>query len=222
MTKASPPAPSLKIRIRVDTAAPTDEAPATLDLGRVLLAALAALVLIIAATFGLRALLKSPRPEPVLASTELAARPPEITTPSPPALEVATASSTVTAHTRASPPNRANQVIRAVLADAVRKHQPVQEFSGDLPAAAVTKRVYFFTEVQNVATRRLTHRWEYRGKAVAQIAFFPGRKTWTGASNKQITPQMQGAWRVVLLDEHGTALSSVAFNYGQELTAAQN
>ena len=228
MTESSTPAPTLKIRIRFDGAMPSiEEAPATLDMRRVL-TALGAVVLIIAAVFGIRSMMKSTAPERLLApNAEVAARPAEVIALSPPAPVVAAAPPHITEaeampRAPASSSQQTNRIVRAVLADTLRKHQPIQELAGNLPVSDVTKRFYFFTDVQDVASRRFTHRWEYRGKAVAQIPFTPTGKTWTGSSSKQIPTHMQGAWRVVLVDERGTELTSVAFSYGKELTAAQN
>lgn len=231
MTESSPPAPSLKIRIRVDTSPSIDESPATLDMRRVFLA-LAALTLIIFAAFGLHGwITNESRGQALVPDTQIAAQPATVVAVQPPAAIVNTAPAPAPAtlitssnaeHAPAAPPNQTNRIIRAVLTDAVRKHRPVQELAGDLPVSAVTKRFYFITDVQNVTTRRLIHRWEYRGKAVAQIPFFPSGKNWTGSSNKQIPTHMQGPWRVVLVDEQGKELTSVAFNYGRVVTAARN
>jgi len=237
MTESSTPAPSLKIRIRVDTAPSIEEAPATLDMRRVL-TALGALVLILAAAFGMRGVLKKNSPEPVptplaeVTALPVSAPPPAeeikksspapVVTPVPRKLATPSTAPAATTRTQASAPDPTNRVVRAVLTDTPRKRQPVQALAGDLPVSDITKRFYFFTEIHDVASRRLTHRWEYRGKAVAQIRFSPSGKNWTGSSSKQIPTHMQGAWRAVLVDEHGTELSSVAFTYGKELTAAQN
>lgn len=228
MTESSPPAPSLKIRIRVEAAPSIDEAPATLDLRRVF-TALVVLALIVYAAFSLYGLISSKSAERALAPDQQVAAPPTalvaaqlpsiVTTEAAPA---ALSTAQPTESTPASSPNQTNHITRAVLTDAVHKRQPMQELAGDLPVADTTKRFYFITDVQEVTTRRLIHRWEYRGKVVAQIPFFPSGKNWTGSSNKQIPTHMQGPWRVVLVDEHGKELTSLAFNYGRVVTAARN
>lgn len=108
----------------------------------------------------------------------------------------------------------ANLIVHAVLSDKMRNHRPVTELAGNVPASDVTMRLHFFTEVHDVGSRRFTHRWEYRGKPVAQINFKPSGRNWSAASSKQIPTHMQGEWRVVLADDQGRALTSLDFVYG--------
>ncbi len=219
MTESTPSASSLKIRIRFDGAAPLIDAPVeetTLHWGRVTVA----LLIIIAAIIAIRSVMKSTLIESLAVPSVEVAVPAvgEITTPSQATIVIPEP----VAHISTPSPNPTNHVLRAVLTDSLRKGQPLRESSGGLPVSDVTKRFYFFTEVQDVASRRFTHRWEYKGKAVAQIPFSTRRKNWTGSSSKQIPTHMQGVWRAVLVDDRGIELSSVAFTYGKELTAAQN
>lgn len=114
----------------------------------------------------------------------------------------------------------ANRVVRAVLAAGMRNHLPIKEQGNEVPASDVTQRLYFFTEVHEVSSRRFSHRWEYRGKSVAQINFKPVGKNWKSASSKQIPSHMQGKWRVVLVDDAARDLASVEFIYGAIASAA--
>lgn len=216
MTESTPSASSIKIRIRFDGAAPLVDAPVeetTLHWGRITVA----LVLIVAAIIGIRSVMKnnSTEPLPTLAA-EVAL--PAMVEVAPPSQAIVVIPEPV-AHISTPSSNPTNRVLRAVLTDSLRKGQPLRESNGALPVSDVTKRFYFFTEVQGVVSRRFTHRWEYKGKAVAQISFSTSVKNWTGSSSKQIPTHMQGQWRAVLVDDHGAELSSVAFTYGKELTA---
>ncbi len=213
MTESSTPAATLKIRIRFDDDATAVEADdVTLNLRRVAVA----LLLILAAAFGIHAVMKNNPPDQApLPMTQITAPPAVEITPSPTPPLTAPVPAT---HTQQSSPNQTNRVVRAVLTDTPYKRQTVQSLVGELPAAAAIKRFHFFSEVQNVSSQRFTHRWEYRGKPVAQIVFSPSGKNWAGASSKQIPTHMQGAWRVVLVNESGVELTSVAFTYGKELT----
>ena len=212
MTESTTPPSTLKIRIRIDGAGLPVEAPPatapTLDLRRVSIALAVLVLLLTAAVFGIRALLKNNSPQPVQTPSTEAAPPPAVAIPTPPPAPVSTP--------LPAPASSTNRVVRAVLTDTVRKHQPVHALAGHLPVSDVTKRFYFFTEVQNVSSRRFIHRWEYRGKPVAQIPFSTNGKNWAGSSSKQIPTHMQGAWRVVLLDERSAELNSVTFTYGKE------
>ena len=215
MTESTPSASSIKIRIRFDGEAPLVDAPVeetTLHWGRVIVA----LLIIIAAVVGIRSLMKSKSTEPLPAPSV------EVILPAVGEVAAPSQATVVTPVPVAHIPAPANHVLRAVLTDNLRKSQPLRESSGALPVSDVTKRFYFFTEVQNVASRRFTHRWEYKGKAVAQIRFSTSGKNWTGSSSKQIPTHMQGQWRAVLVDDRGAELSSVEFTYGKELTAARN
>lgn len=67
-------------------------------------------------------------------------------------------------------------------------------------------KVYFFTELSNLAGQRVTHRWQYQGKLMAEIKFNVKSDRWRVFSSKKIRPDWTGEWSVDLLDEHGNSL----------------
>ncbi|WP_455375107.1 DUF2914 domain-containing protein [Kaarinaea lacus] len=69
-----------------------------------------------------------------------------------------------------------------------------------------TDKVYYFTELSNLKGHKVTHRWEYRGKMMAEIAFDVKSDRWRVFSSKKINPDWTGEWSVVLIDENGTPL----------------
>lgn len=225
MTESSTSASTLKIRIRIDsgTQSTEDAIPAATTFDRRGMAVmLGAVVLLFIVVFGIRGLMKSNLPKPAVEDAPLPLAEINALPGIPSAGSAAVPIPETEPASNAPLPDQTNRVVHAVLTDAPRKRKPLQALSGNIPASDVTRRFYFFTEVNAVSSKRFIHRWEYRGKTVAQIPFSPGGKNWSGSSSKQIPTHMQGDWRVVLVDERNTELSGIAFTYGKGLATAQN
>lgn len=69
-----------------------------------------------------------------------------------------------------------------------------------------SEKIYYFTELSNLKGQKITHRWEYQGKAMAEITFNVKSDRWRVFSSKKIKPEWTGEWSVVLLDENGKPL----------------
>lgn len=104
----------------------------------------------------------------------------------------------------------AGEVARAVFTTAVADREPSDELSV-VPNS--TSRVYFFTELRNLAGQRVTHRWEQGGEVRAEVPFEVSGPRWRVWSSKQILPEWTGEWRVRVLDENGAELTSKSFSY---------
>lgn len=69
-------------------------------------------------------------------------------------------------------------------------------------------KVYYFTELSNLAGQRITHRWQYQGKLMAEIKFDVKSDRWRVFSSKKIRPDWTGEWSVDLIDEDGNSLKT--------------
>src|SRR3990170_7528091 len=63
--------------------------------------------------------------------------------------------------------------------------------------------IYFFTELHNLEGQTITHRWEYQGATMAEVAFQVSAQRWRAWSNKQFSPQQTGEWKVSIVDQAG-------------------
>ena len=94
-------------------------------------------------------------------------------------------------------------LIRAHFTSGVAEREPVDridQIGGDRP------RVYYFTEFRGYAGRTLTHRWEYRGRLMAEVRHRVDANRWRAWSSKRLLPQWEGEWSVSVVDEEGDVL----------------
>jgi len=104
-------------------------------------------------------------------------------------------------------------VSRAVFTTAVENAEPVDSF-GELHSDA--QQVFLFTELRNMVGESVVHTWEYRGAVIARVHFQvrqPNARLW---SCRQLTPDMQGSWRVVVTNASGTVLSEKTLDYNPD------
>jgi hypothetical protein len=83
----------------------------------------------------------------------------------------------------------------------------------------IVESLYCFTEL-NGAEGKVTHAW-YQGDSLrAEITLNKGKAgRWRTWSNKHMSPEWKGEWRVDVLDESGNVLKSVAFTFGKAESA---
>ena len=68
--------------------------------------------------------------------------------------------------------------------------------------------VYFFTELQDLAGEKVTHRWEYNGQVMAEVSFDVGGDRWRTHSSKNLQPIWLGEWTVTVVDAEENVLST--------------
>jgi hypothetical protein len=73
--------------------------------------------------------------------------------------------------------------------------------------------VFYFTEIQNLTGRTVTHRWEYGGNVMAEVELDIGSPRWRTYSSKKMHPGWLGVWTVSVLDESGNVMSTASFDY---------
>lgn len=69
-----------------------------------------------------------------------------------------------------------------------------------------SEKIYYFTELSNLKGQKITHRWQYQEKPMAEIQLEVKSDRWRAYSSKNIKPEWTGEWSVVLLDENGNPL----------------
>jgi hypothetical protein len=103
-----------------------------------------------------------------------------------------------------------SHVKRATFASAIVDREPVDDI--DSLTTAVDK-IFFFTEIVDMAGQTVTHRWTFGGEVVAEVPFAIGGPRWRVYSSKQLAPEMTGQWTVTVVDSSGAALGEDSFVY---------
>ena len=99
---------------------------------------------------------------------------------------------------------------RALFAQSIVDREPVDqtvELTNDI------SKVYFFTELQGLNGKSVTHRWEYAGEPHAAVTFNIGSDRWRTWSSKNLEPGWTGVWTVSVVDEDGNVLAEESLNY---------
>jgi hypothetical protein len=74
-------------------------------------------------------------------------------------------------------------------------------------------RIYFFSELKDMANHKVTHRWEHSGKVMSEVSFDVGADRWRVFSSKTLDPSWTGEWKVSVVDESGNTLGTNTFTY---------
>ncbi len=101
-------------------------------------------------------------------------------------------------------------VARATITSDVQNREPVDSLS---TVTTDDSKVFYFTEIQDMAGHTVTHRWEYNGQVMAEVDFEIGGPRWRVYSSKTMTPDRVGNWKVSVVDEDGSPLSVNTFSY---------
>jgi len=107
-------------------------------------------------------------------------------------------------------------VARSQLTTAINNNEPVDkvtQLSND------QTRIYFFTDVRNLGGQKIIHRWEHKGKVMAEIPLDVGGSPWRTYSSKTLDPSWTGEWKVTAVDGTGNTLSATTFTYSGKETA---
>jgi hypothetical protein len=138
----------------------------------------------------------------VLALPAIAAEP---TAPAP-----ATPAAPAAAAAAPAPAQTSGSVARAQFTSAVENHEPVDQLTS---LANDKTHIVFFTELKNLASQKVTHRWEYNGKVMSEVSFDVGGDRWRVFSSKTLDPSWTGEWKVSVVDGNGATLSANTFTY---------
>ena len=74
-------------------------------------------------------------------------------------------------------------------------------------------KIYFFTNIRNLDGERITHRWIYKDKVMADVSFDINGPRWRVWSSKNLWYTWIGEWKVQVLRMDGSILYEKIFNY---------
>lgn len=107
--------------------------------------------------------------------------------------------------------NISGRVARAIFTTAIVDREPVDDLK---MLSSNTGRVYFFSDLRELAGQIVTHRWEYDGRVMAEVTFKVGSGArWRVYSSKNLLPEWTGTWTVLVNNESGQTLRSSNFEY---------
>jgi hypothetical protein len=96
-----------------------------------------------------------------------------------------------------------DNVKRAVFTTGVIDREPVDELTS-VPGDAT--RIWFFSEIVNLAGSTVTHRWIHGEETLAEVTFGIGGPRWRVYSSKILPPGRTGPWTVEIVDGDGNIL----------------
>lgn len=95
------------------------------------------------------------------------------------------------------------ELARGVFCKQIVNREPaeeVTELTGDI------QRVYFFSEVTNMAGHTVSHRWEYNGQYMGEVKFSAQSAKWRAWSYKTVSGGKDGTWTVKVLNTAGEVI----------------
>jgi len=108
-------------------------------------------------------------------------------------------------------PTVSGRVARAIFTTAMVDREPTDDVK-TLPNS--TGRVYFFSDLRELAGQIVTHRWEYKGELMAEVTFKVGAGVrWRVYSSKNLLPEWTGTWTVLVNNENDQTLQRSSFEY---------
>ena len=97
-------------------------------------------------------------------------------------------------------------VSRALLTTDVKQREPV-----DNVCIPERNKITFFTEINNYANHRVTHRWKYNNKTIFELSFNVRGPRWRVWTSKNIPVKWIGHWVIEVVDEEGNILTQKLF-----------
>jgi hypothetical protein len=107
-------------------------------------------------------------------------------------------------------PTPSGTVARATFTKGVEDREPVDSVDA---LSTDDSKVYYFTELRDMAGQTVTHRWEHDGKVMAEVPFTVNGARWRVFSSKNLEPSWTGEWKVTVVDEAGGTLAVNTFSY---------
>ena len=101
-------------------------------------------------------------------------------------------------------------VIRSAFTRDIEEREPTEDLQ---QLTNENGQVKFFTELRDMSGQTATHRWEYEGKIVAEVAFDVKGPRWRVWSSKSLTPQWTGDWKVSVINGAGEVISEKKLSY---------
>jgi hypothetical protein len=88
-------------------------------------------------------------------------------------------------------------VVRSQLAQSIEQREPVEDYASQVTVkAGELKKVFFFTQITDMANKQITHRWFYEGQEKASVTLNIGSDNWRTYSSKMIPSYWLGDWQI--------------------------
>jgi hypothetical protein len=113
-------------------------------------------------------------------------------------------------------PAQTGTVARATFTRGIEDREPVDSISTLSNDAG---KVYYFTELRDMAGQTVTHRWEHNGKVMAEVPFTVNGSRWRVFSSKNLDQSWLGEWKVSVVNEAGATLAVNTFTYEKAAAA---
>jgi opacity protein-like surface antigen len=110
---------------------------------------------------------------------------------------------TSAAPTTGSAESGRGSVGRAQFTTNVADREPVDDIA---TLQGEERRVYFFTELNDMIGHGAAHRWEYDGRFMNEVKFDVQGPRWRVWSYKTISPAVAGTWTVKVLNDNGEVI----------------
>ena len=108
-------------------------------------------------------------------------------------------------------------VARATFTNGIAEREPVDAIN---KLDTNNKKIYYFSELRDMAGQTVTHRWEHDGKIMAEVPFTVNGNRWRVFSSKNLEESWQGEWKVSVIDQSGGTLAINTFSYEKEAVDA--
>ncbi len=103
---------------------------------------------------------------------------------------------------------KTRNVSRALITTGIKRREPV-----DNTCIPASNKITFFTEINNYAYHRVTHRWKYNNKTKFELSFNVRGPRWRVWTTKNIYTKWVGPWVIEVVDEDGKILTQKLLYY---------
>jgi hypothetical protein len=100
-------------------------------------------------------------------------------------------------------------VARSAFTTAIADREPVDTLE---TIEAAEQKIYFFTELLDMQGQTATHRWEFNGDVVAEVAFEVKGPRWRVWSSKNLQPESLGEWKVSVINSANEVIGESTLN----------
>lgn len=101
-------------------------------------------------------------------------------------------------------------VVRSIFTTVIDNREPVDKVKS---IDTSNRKIYYFTELRDMAGQTAVHRWEYKGKVMAEVNFKVRGPRWRVWSQKSFAPGWSGDWKVSVLNGAGEVISEDVIAY---------
>jgi hypothetical protein len=101
-------------------------------------------------------------------------------------------------------------ISNAVFAKNIQNREPTDIITGKVDSLG---KIYFFTNIRSMNGDRITHRWSYKGRVMAEVSFDIRGDRWRVWSSKNLWHTWLGVWTVDVLNHQSKVLLTRTFEF---------